>query len=294
MSFLSDAREKQQRRARFFGPWIIAAFVFAVIIILIIFFPKREILSEVEDIHTADPVSANYLKNLIKTYPDKLRFRILFARQQYNHGKVLEAKKILKEVMAQEMDDENLTLQVRWLNYQIQRDEAYGFKPGSTESKQAKTAVKSDIETLAKTPLGSRELTELAKDALYFGSSKTAVEIYISLLKRYPDQSAEWFANAGRVALSVGDYRNSARFYLLAKFRSKTIAEKRLNFINALKSLQAGDMVNQALVIANRYLTDLKNDKKTLIFLTKLALAANKPQLAQKYAISALQLQYKE
>ena len=79
----------------------------------------------------------------------------------------------------------------------------------------------------------------------------------------------------------------------MAMKKSTSIDEKRLYYLKALDSLRAGGAESSALEFAQKNIDGLENDKKTLIYLAKLAIWAGKQQVAEQYMNQLLQIKYR-
>jgi hypothetical protein len=75
-----------------------------------------------------------------------------------------------------------------------------------------------------------------------------------------------------------------------AQARAKNLYEQRTLFLQALQTLQAGNLLDEALAEAERHGGKLLDDAEVLRYLTRLALAANKPDIAAKYVERLLKL----
>ncbi|MFX5709963.1 hypothetical protein ABTE34_20970, partial [Acinetobacter baumannii] len=69
-----------------------------------------------------------------------------------------------------------------------------------------------------------------------------------------------------------------------------SLAARRENFLDAMRTLQAGGFYQEALAAAEANLGPLANDKTVLLYLTRLAQAANRPDAAERYVKQLLQL----
>jgi len=89
-------------------------------------------------------------------------------------------------------------------------------------------------------------------------------------------------------ALAAGDYRKSAQLYFDAMASEPDQLQRRRLYLKGVRTLQAGNLVDEALTAADRYMGSIQVDREILIYLTRLALAANRPAKAQEYVKRAL------
>ena len=67
------------QRPRLLSAWTLAGFALAVLSVLVIIFPKHELLKEAMLEKMGDPLTANYITNLLRTDPGNLELRLLLA-----------------------------------------------------------------------------------------------------------------------------------------------------------------------------------------------------------------------
>ncbi|MFX4324628.1 hypothetical protein ABTA53_18615, partial [Acinetobacter baumannii] len=77
---------------------------------------------------------------------------------------------------------------------------------------------------------------------------------------------------------------------LLQRSREPDAAVRRQLFLQALRTLQSGNLLDLALDTAEREIGELANDTEVLYYLVTLARAANRPEAAARYAKQMLKL----
>lgn len=85
-------------------------------------------------------------------------------------------------------------------------------------------------------------------------------------------------------------YRHRAQSLFEQMNAAASLEQRRALFFRAIRVLQEGNLLLEALAAAEAHLGPLAADRETLIFLTRLALSANRPDLAQNYIRRALGL----
>ncbi len=88
--------------------------------------------------------------------------------------------------------------------------------------------------------------------------------------------------------VGAAQYRADAATAFAAMATAPTIAQRRVWFLRGVRTLQAGNLVQEALQEGERHLGLLANDRETLIVMTRIALAANRPDKAQRFIEQAL------
>ncbi|BCA78835.1 hypothetical protein [Desulfuromonas sp. AOP6] len=83
-------------------------------------------------------------------------------------------------------------------------------------------------------------------------------------------------------------YRRRAQSAFEQMRTAASLEQRRSLFFKAIRVLQEGNLLMEALAAADAHIGPLAGDRETLIFLSRLALAANRPDLAQVYIRRAL------
>lgn len=86
----------------------------------------------------------------------------------------------------------------------------------------------------------------------------------------------------------AASYRADAAAAFAAMASAPTVAQRRIWFLRGVHALQAGNLVREALQEGERHLGVLADDRETLIVMTRIALAANRPDKAQGFIKRAL------
>jgi hypothetical protein len=84
------------------------------------------------------------------------------------------------------------------------------------------------------------------------------------------------------------DYRANAATYFEQMKKADTLARRRDLFFSAVRTLQAGNLPLEALNAGEMHLDGLSADRASLIFLTRVSLAAGQPARAQRLIKRAL------
>ena len=87
---------------------------------------------------------------------------------------------------------------------------------------------------------------------------------------------------------SAEHYRKDADTAFSAMEKAATTAERRTHFLKAVQTLQSGNLPLEALQQGERHLPPLANDQGSLMIMTRIALAAGKPDKAQTFIRRAL------
>lgn len=290
MYFNYDAKHEEYQRYRFAPPSHILGFVLLVCFTLVVFFPKETLLRQVKLAKKPSVLTANYLHNILVAYPEKNLLRLLLIEQRIKLGQLAKAQKELDYLFSSNAP-EKIQDKGHWLSYEIIRARMYATtKP--ERRKQYQQQLSKSIHALSTANLTPNQLLQLANDAAGINQAALTRKIYQKLSKMKHHTNSNWFQQSALIAMQVGDYNNAAEFYFLAQRYSKKISQQRRYFMAGLRSLQQSNQMVLAIKAAQKHVANLRHDKATLLFLTRLALAANRPKLAQNYITQALQLRY--
>lgn len=279
-----------QTRHRFARPHTILLLLVLVSTILWVFFPQDELLQDLNQNHQPSMVTVNYLENLLLLYPEYTKLRLSLVKQLVNLHQYNQAKYYLSYLNTKSLETSQAD-STRWLQYQIQEGlietSKVSLKQQLARKKQQLTKLMTGLQT---TQLSLNALSDLALDAAAINETQLAKVFYLRLLNSNLPARARTYERGARAALSMQDYQNSSRLFFKAQQYSHTLTQQRGMFMAGIRSLQAGNFVKQAIDVAELHLGDLQADRATLIFLTKVALAADKPHIAQDYIKAAIKL----
>jgi hypothetical protein len=282
-----DASEEPIRE-RFAANSRILLFTAGVLILLILFFPKDDILEFVTQHDRPSMVTENYIQNLLDIYPDNSHLRLLLIKQEVGLAQYNDALQHLDAVS--DNAQAHVAAEVKWLRYLILRNQTFMVPANTAKRFEKEKQLSEHLQSLHDLTLSRHQRTVLARDAIYLKKVSLAKSFYQYAIAGDKKLSASEYAELAEVGVLVGDFTQAASFYMQAKSQSTTRLAKREYFIKALTLLQENERYKQAIQFAQQYLGSLKNDAKTLRFLVKLALASNRPDLAQDYVKRALLL----
>ncbi len=290
MRFQFNADEsKQLARTRFAPPIQLVAFVVISISLLFFFFPKEQLLTNIALQRNADKVAKQYLDNLIILYPKDKELKLMVAKQHVALGNVASAVEVIMPFIGHKAQTRQ-QWQALWIYYQILRLETYSMPEVSYKRKTGMLKMKHMIKTLSTGKLTSEQLMILAEDAMNNNEPKFGISLFQRAVKLPSEGNPDIYAKGGKLALGYAHYKLSAQLFFIAQRLSFTLVEKREYFIEGLKILQSGNLLNEAMKAAEENVGNLSQDRRTLLFLTQLALASNRANIAEKYMRSVLKL----
>ncbi len=282
MRLAFDVDEQKDRvRSRFAPPLLLFGFILISIALLFFFFPKEELLMNIAAQRQADKVAKEYIENLIALYPKDSKLKLLAAEKNIKLGHVANAVKDIMPFINHRIQTKE-DWQALWLYFQILKLETYSMPEVSYQRRSGFLKMKHMLEMLSAGNLTSGQLMSLALDAGDLNEPKIVLGLYARVLKMQPEGEAVLYAQGGKYALGYSEYETSAQLYFIAEKLAYPLLEKRDYFISGLKSLQSGNLLDEAMKASEQHIDGLSNDRDTLLFLAKLALASNHVSLAQQ------------
>lgn len=280
-------------RERLLPPALVLTFTAMVGVGLALMFP-RETLRErlLGQGRTVDGLTVAYLEAWSRVAPNDTSFMGVLAEQYARSGRLDDAEAMLARMQAVQGAD--LSGPILRTRIEISQQRAYAALPETPERAQ-RLATMNDLLKDATTPAQMRkwslaDLQALATQSRQIGAADPAGKLFRELAVRDPGNADFYNKQLAGIALAGGNYRDSAQALFDAQARAKNLYEQRTLFLQALQTLQSGNLLDEALAEAEHRGGKLLDDAEVLRYLTKLALAAGKPELAAKYVERLLKL----
>ncbi len=273
-------------RERLVPPALLLTFTILVGVGLALIFPREDLRKRlVGEGRAVDGLTIAYLEAWVRIAPDDANFLSVLAEQYARSGRLDDAQNLLTRMSALNRPDmQGHILRTR---IEIAQQHAYAAEPDSLERAERLASMRELLgQATAPNVMPSWTLDELqtmATQSRQIGDVEAVVKFYRALGVRDPANADLYNQKLAGIALAGGDYRDSALALLEARARSKNLHEQRMLFLQALQTLQSGNLLDEALAQAERHGGKLLDDPEVLRYLTKLALAANKPDIAAKY-----------
>jgi hypothetical protein len=269
-------------RERLLPPALVLTFTAIVGVGLALMFP-RETLRErlLGQGRTVDGLTVAYLEAWWRAAPDDISFMSVLAEQYARSGRLDDAEAMLARMQAVQGVD--LSGQILRTQIDIAEQHAYAEPPESARREQYLAHMRELIGQAVQREWSQADLQQLATLARQVHASDAAMYFYRKLARVDRNHAEFWNRQLAEIALAGGDYRASARALFEQQARATSLADQRSLFLKALQTLQAGNLLDEALAEAERHGGRLLDDPQTLRYLTKLALAANHSDLASRY-----------
>ncbi len=267
--------------ASFVSFWNVSAFVCAVIFIFVVIFPQEGLQQAIVGRQVISTVTATYLQNLLRLYPNEIQLRLLLIEQEIGLDELDRAMANMQPLL--NSTDPKVLDSVQWLTYSLNKQMFYSLPKNSPNQAKVLTMLQEQLRFLANKTKDSDQLLTLAQDAISFNSQDVAYPIFIDLFQNPNVPRGTWLIDAGKTALSLQHFKESSEFYLAAMQDSIETQQRREYYMDAVNSLIAGNMPEQAYQLATIYYESDFADKEMLFFMAKLAVLAGHPEDAQAY-----------
>ena len=276
-------------REQFTSIGAIFFFLAAVIVVLYLMFAKEDLLEEVTHQVKPSMVTVEYLEELISIYPKDISLKLALVQELIRLYEIPRAKALIQE-LPNTLSKINAERK-QWLEYRLDYAEYSSLTDSNPLKQQAKAHLIHAISQLNNSSLTTTQILDLAESALAVKEIALVKAIYPKLDSVKHELSVGEYVQAAKLALAVGEYEQSSNYFFKAQTLSPELSLKREYFRLGVNALQQGNMVQHALEKAEEKVVGLPLDRETSMMLVRLALAANQPNVAEKYIQRILKLQ---
>jgi len=278
-----SANNHTRQRERFAGPLAIAGLIGAGLLLLVVLYPEKMLLKLLENPEVSSPAQQRYLEALVRLRHGDAELVIPLVRSYLAAGCTEKAAAALDYRQGALSGPQQKILM--GLQYELRRQQLEWLIVGEPGWEAARQQYAEQVELLHKGGATARELSRYLADARRLGDGVTVRKLESFLGTHADAESAEVAAG---IALGKGDYRGAAALYFKA-LQTASRQQRRHLYLAGVRTLQSGNLVQEALVAAEQHLTgELRQDRAVLTYLAKLSLAANRPDRAQIYIRQAL------
>ncbi len=276
---LSDASAD---RERLLGWRRIVVLGLAIVAAMVLLYPRDRLVEEVAKSEAHDELTKAYLDNLLKSEPDNPVLLIRRADEEIEAGREREGEALLLRLA--DSAETDVRIEAAEALVRLRERQLYAQPPGSAARSERLTALHRALELLDGLPLSATRRAALARKAFEHGAEDVALRAYRRLADEARGEDAVgWIEEAARIALSLGRYETASALYFEARRRG-TLPERRVaNFFAGVKALQAGNRPDSALAAAEAELRDLADDTQALLFVVRVARAADRNDRAEVY-----------
>lgn len=273
-------------RPRLAPPLLVLALTLGMAATLVLLYPHEDLVLRLAAAPEG-PLSAAYLRALLKTEPDNPRLRLLVAGNLLRAHRYDEMRTTLEPALAS--PDPALRREALWLLWQA--DSAQAMQPAPAAlARQRKARLRELTLALATLERDPQRLAQLAGQLLVMGEREQAMTLFRDLERQLPGRLLTHLEQAAALALARGDYAAAAEIHMAARREADTMAARRQYFLAALRDLESGNHVKEALELAERELGEFADDREVLLELVRLARAAQRPDRADAYVRRLLRM----
>lgn len=286
MSSNWSANKPPAQRERFASPLAVCGLIGAGLLLLLMLYPEKELLKLLSAPSVTTPAQQRYLEILVHLRSDDADLALTLARSYLADNLSGKAESIITHLPAELSPRQAKTALT--LQYEARRQKLKRLRPGDSRWPAFQQEYAGQVEKLVQAGATPAELGHYLADAKSMGDKRTTTRLEALLQKRAERVTVTAPERlTAESALAKGDYRAAAaiRFQEMKKV---PLVEKRKYFLEGVRILQSGNLLVEALAEAEKHLAPLADDRETLMFLSRLALAANRPDLAQYYIRRAL------
>lgn len=255
---------------------------------LALIFPQKGLERQLAETGRSDPLTVEYLRAFLSAKPDSPGLTLLLARQLMQLGRFDEARIALRPLLAGNAGAFSVEAGVH--EFELLEREAYRSPDGAEGREQGTREAVAQLRRLLAQELTTVQLDYLARRAVALGDAASAVELHRRMAERGRARGAREYAEAAALVLGLGDHAVAASLYFRAQEASSLPERRREYFRQGVATLMAGNHYAEAMREAERHLGTLADDTETLKFLARAAQAADRADLAQRYARMLLRM----
>ncbi|MDR5856552.1 tetratricopeptide repeat protein [Caballeronia sp. LZ050] len=282
----------QPERQRLFSPFVVAAFGLLVALMLVLAYPRERLEERLLEGSQVDTLTVAYLEAWLRIEPNNAEVLTELTQEYLKAQRIADAQKMLARLSVS--PDPQAQLSALRTRIGLAEMQAYALKPGDPARAARLEELDALLADALDKPWDAAQLETFAAKARALNDSALAGRYYERLAQTEPAQASRWLGQAASLKLAAGDYAGAADAFFAAQTHAATRDDERRLFLSALQALQSGDRSADALAAADAHVGSLARDRETLRDLTRLALAAGRPDIADRYARRLLDMSSRE
>lgn len=275
-------KEAANDRERLLGWPRILVLGVTIVVAMVYLYPRDRLVEQVSRSEAHDELTKSYLDNLLKNDPDNPGLLIKRADAEIEAGREAQGEALLAGLAGS--SDTRVSVEAAEALVRLRERQLFAQTPGSRARQERLEVLHQAMIALDRMPLEPARRAELARKASVHGAEDLALAIYRRLAgETQGDEASTWLEEGARAAQSLGRYQEASKLYFDAR-RVGVLPERRVaNYLAGVRALQAGNMPLDALAAAEAELGDLSENSEVLLFVVRLARAANRNDRAEIY-----------
>ncbi len=274
-------------RPRIASPLLLASATLALAATLGGVYGAANLRSRVIEDSTPNALNTAYLEAWLRGAPTDPTYLKALGEQYVGVGRLDDAQSVATRLAtlgtpAARRASDHLLLRCELLR-------AFAAKPGSSERAAHVARAQALLAAMVPEAWTATQLQWLATQALAVNAPAIAARYDERLIAADPARRLHWQREAAHQYLATAAYRDAASAYFAAQALAATRDEARRDFIAAVRALQAGNLLDEALAQGDAHLGALARDRATLEVMLDLARAANRPAFVERYARTLMQ-----
>ncbi|CAM5567540.1 Tetratricopeptide repeat protein OS=Eoetvoesiella caeni OX=645616 GN=DFR37_11648 PE=4 SV=1 [Eoetvoesiella caeni] len=261
-----------------------------IVVALATAYPRGDGLARSLSSQPASELSVAYLEASLRAQPSSPEYMNLLATQYVKLGRWQQAIQVADR-LEQLAKDGKAREQALLIKVAATEQMTYEVSPDDPRRAERVARFTQVLEETSQYTWNVSAMKSFAEMARQIGAKEVMTDYYRKLAATDAGNSAPWLEKIGEVALAHQAYDDAALAYFSAYDASHTLDARRHYFIEALKALESGNLVDRACSEgAKRIDADLARDPQTLRYLLDLARQANRTDLVSRYARALIQV----
>ncbi|ASL42759.1 hypothetical protein bAD24_I04660 [Burkholderia sp. AD24] len=269
-------------RPRIAPTWLVLLLAGVVLVTLYLVHPRGGLRSRMTLTDAPSDLSIAYLEAWLRVQPDNTDFLQVLGTQYVRLGRNEDARRIAVRMAA--MPSESMRRAAQLLRLSVDTRETFALPANDPGRDAALVRLRAQLANAAALSWSNADLQMLAEAAASVNAQQLAGQLYARLAVQDPAQQTRWNREVVRFAMYGGDYRGAADGWFRLQASAATFDAQRHCFIEGIRALQAGNLLDDALAAAEQHGAAFAHDHETLIVLLNLARAAHRPDLVDRYA----------
>jgi hypothetical protein len=269
-------------RPRIAPAWLVLLLAAAVLLTLYAIVPRGDMRERIEAVGPPSDLSIAWLEAWLRVRPGDEALLSSLGGQYVALGRLDDALHIAEKMAAEHSD--RMQADAARLRLAVAQQRTFALSGDDPRRAAAVAALREQVAAALSRAWSTHDLEWLAQLASGAEAPGLAARFYARLAVQDAARAGHWYQEAARYALQAGDYRGAANAWFAWEAAAPTVAEQRRAFISGIRALQSGNLAADALAAAQRQPAAVIDDAEVLTALLQLARAAQRPDLADRYA----------